>query len=424
MCKKNIALLIANNFIYLYRLLLLKIIAPILLMLLITCSANAQYKLKISDLNERHDVVLKSGTPIYFQLKNNNKPAFETFNGIKNSRIIIGKNSISVDSISWISMQKYHDNNYRKFVRNTMPNLHIVKMPSFDLESSHLAEIVTDTATLQVDSNKFATPTNKQLYRMFFRQTFYNLGQQAIAPIRGNGFQYTYAAFSLTTVFALTKFDTDIDTLILEKLSNKKLQNASKNISMLGGNVGLGFVGAWLVGGAIFKNNKATETALLATQALATSALWNRVLKYTTLRERPYSTYANKTDASNFRGPKEFKKLWNNSNYHSFASGHTCAAFAIATVFAEQYKNVPWVAVGSYTLAIGVGASRVITHKHWSSDVVMGAILGFVCGKQVTSFKKDFQLKHAKRFNINTIIASVYINENQYPAINILATVK
>jgi membrane-associated phospholipid phosphatase len=105
-------------------------------------------------------------------------------------------------------------------------------------------------------------------------------------------------------------------------------------------------------------------------------------------------------------------------------SGHTATAFAIATVFAEQYKQTPWVAIVSYTAATAVGASRVVLHKHWSSDVLVGALLGFACGKQITSFKKTFYVKKAAKYSINTTLASVYLNNNQYPVLNITAFVK
>ncbi|MEJ2008129.1 MAG: phosphatase PAP2 family protein [Acidobacteriota bacterium] len=60
-----------------------------------------------------------------------------------------------------------------------------------------------------------------------------------------------------------------------------------------------------------------------------------------------------------------------------FPSGHTIAAFSIATIFAERYRRhrwVPWVAYGLATL---VGFSRITLQDHFPSDVFAGAVLGF-----------------------------------------------
>jgi undecaprenyl-diphosphatase len=59
----------------------------------------------------------------------------------------------------------------------------------------------------------------------------------------------------------------------------------------------------------------------------------------------------------------------------SFPSGHTTVAFAAATVFSEQYPS--WmVMVPSYGIASAIGFSRLYANKHWTSDVLAGAILG------------------------------------------------
>lgn len=60
----------------------------------------------------------------------------------------------------------------------------------------------------------------------------------------------------------------------------------------------------------------------------------------------------------------------------SFYSGHTTLAFATATMIYLHSQKKWWVAVIGYTLASGVGISRMAGQQHWLSDVVAGAAMG------------------------------------------------
>ena len=67
----------------------------------------------------------------------------------------------------------------------------------------------------------------------------------------------------------------------------------------------------------------------------------------------------------------------------SFPSGHTIAAFAVATVYADRYPNPRWHRWLAYGLAGLVGFSRVSLHAHYASDVFAGATLGYVIAHYV-----------------------------------------
>ncbi len=66
-----------------------------------------------------------------------------------------------------------------------------------------------------------------------------------------------------------------------------------------------------------------------------------------------------------------------------FPSGHTVAAFSIATVFAERYRRHRWVPWVAYGLAGLVGFSRVTMQAHFPSDVFAGAVLGYTVSHYV-----------------------------------------
>ena len=66
----------------------------------------------------------------------------------------------------------------------------------------------------------------------------------------------------------------------------------------------------------------------------------------------------------------------------SFPSGHTASAFATGTVL---HRHFGWKAgVPAYALASYIAASRLSENRHYLSDVVFGATLGILAGRQVT----------------------------------------
>lgn len=60
---------------------------------------------------------------------------------------------------------------------------------------------------------------------------------------------------------------------------------------------------------------------------------------------------------------------------YSMPSGHTTAAFALATVLALRYPK-PYVYIPAYAWAAFVGYGRMYWGLHWPTDVLAGAVLG------------------------------------------------
>lgn len=126
--------------------------------------------------------------------------------------------------------------------------------------------------------------------------------------------------------------------------------------------------------GLIRKDSKMQSTALLAGEAIVNAEILTTAMKDIDRRLRPGDIPPN----------GDFSDSWFQDNKRylrsngSFPSGHTIAAFSIATVIARRYGTehrwVPYVAYGAAAL---VGFSRMTLSSHFPSDVFMGAALGY-----------------------------------------------
>ncbi|UFS70073.1 phosphatase PAP2 family protein [Geomonas sp. RF6] len=139
-------------------------------------------------------------------------------------------------------------------------------------------------------------------------------------------------------------------------------------------------VGSFYLYGVFGDDMKARRTSLLALESYAISSVLTGGIKNLSGRHRPETGDGPMT----FDGP-----AWKVKN-GSFVSGHTSNAFAIATVFANEYADNRYVPPIAYGLATLTAFARVYDNKHWASDVFFGGALGYFTGKAILSFhKKD-----------------------------------
>jgi membrane-associated phospholipid phosphatase len=128
--------------------------------------------------------------------------------------------------------------------------------------------------------------------------------------------------------------------------------------------------------GLIRRDSKMQHTALLGGEALADVAILQTVLKDATRRVKPA-----RFPASGNLSDSWFESRGSPSSYirgnGSFPSGHTMAAFSVATIIARRYRNHRWVPYAAYGLASVVGFSRLSLNVHFLSDVFMGGALGY-----------------------------------------------
>lgn len=109
------------------------------------------------------------------------------------------------------------------------------------------------------------------------------------------------------------------------------------------------------------------ETGVLAGEAGIDAVAVTTGLKYAFGRARP----------SQEHGLGDFFQ-----NGTSFPSDHSAVTWSIASVIAHEYPG-PFTQVAVYGLATAVSASRVLGKQHFPSDVVVGAAIGWLIGRQV-----------------------------------------
>ncbi len=246
-----------------------------------------------------------------------------------------------------------------------------------------------DTLNTILDSKKDSLFSNKKR-EAYFPSLFQNIKLQAISPFNLDKKQIINTSIGIGITTLLIKNDGEIDDFARTLKAKSKIVNfTSPKITELGGNYGLYALGAFGLGSVLFKNEYGKQSTILASQAFITSSIWIRITKILSGRERPSATYTNsKLEGGAWYGP--FAQLDQDlairkpaSSFDAFASGHTATAFSIATVIATRYKNIKVVPIITYTLASLVGISRLTEHEHWASDVFVGAVFGYLCGKQV-----------------------------------------
>jgi hypothetical protein len=119
--------------------------------------------------------------------------------------------------------------------------------------------------------------------------------------------------------------------------------------------IGMGAVPASLYAiGLMRKDSKMQRTALFAGQALADTVLVQTALKDIARRVKP-ARYPTSGWFSSKGPPTSYLR-----GNGSFPSGHSMAAFSVATIVARQYRNHRWVPYVAYGLAavVGFSASR------------------------------------------------------------------
>ena len=165
--------------------------------------------------------------------------------------------------------------------------------------------------------------------------------------------------------------------------ANPWVEDFGTYASKLGdGKILLGCMGCFYMGGLVFRDQKARQTAGLCLQTFIHCGIVVQVMKHLTGRQRPRA----EDGVDSWHGPFEFYKRYEEGKYDyysAFPSGHAIVVWGTATVIAEQYRRPFYIPVICYSLAAVSALSRVTQRAHWMSDAVFGSALGFAIGRFV-----------------------------------------
>ncbi len=238
-------------------------------------------------------------------------------------------------------------------------------------------------ATVWADSSKVENLFSADYVKLAGEDALHVLS----VPSRWTGEEWLLAGFAAGAVVAVGAW---ADKPIEEEFQKHRTQsndNFSKAVQPFGAEYSLGVLAAFELGGLAFHNENARATAQdgLVSSVIATGLI-TLPLKYTIGRKRP-------DQDSN---PHKFSPF---SGDDSFPSGHTTQAFAVASVIAEHYES-PFVKIGSYGVASLVGYARMKRKAHWASDVLAGALIGTVVGREIVRFNRNKR----SRYKISMIL--------------------
>lgn len=169
---------------------------------------------------------------------------------------------------------------------------------------------------------------------------------------------------SWISIFQLPAQNWDINTV--KTISDWNIHDLSRGISHSGIILPVGVPTAMGIYALIKKDQPLLKDAIYIGTSIIEALGLTYGLKYTIDRQRPYEKY-----------PDKIRPI-EPEDSPSFPSGHTTAAFSLATSLSITYPK--WYVIApSAVWACGVGLARINQGVHYPSDVLTGAAIGVGC---------------------------------------------
>lgn len=210
----------------------------------------------------------------------------------------------------------------------------------------------------------------------YIKEYFTDSGKILASPVNWDQGDWLKTGLVIGAASGLFFADSDI-----RNFAQRNQSSTGRNFAAAGNAVGnplytLPALGLFYLYGHLSDDPKARRASLLAVESLAISGAFTWTVKMAAQRARPFTGEPSTT--------------WNGPGLKgtdtSFPSGHTTAAFSIASVLAEEYGTNPFVPPITYGLATLTMFARIYDDKHWASDAFFGAAIGYFVGKAVVRY--------------------------------------
>lgn len=166
-----------------------------------------------------------------------------------------------------------------------------------------------------------------------------------------------------------------VDVSASRRIQSLPFQTDAIRGSNIGLGIELGTAGLmYAIGCTGNRSSYAANTGWTALEAMGTANGITLLLKAATNREYAYK-------------PGSQGDFW--AGGKSFPSGHAASSFAFASVIAHRYPNKRWLKWSAYGLATGVSLVRLAGKRHFPSDTLVGATVGYVTGTYLAKHADD-----------------------------------
>ncbi len=272
-----------------------------------------------------------------------------------------------------------------------------------------ISKVTTIFILLSLATLKASDKNNLTLNTSYFINYYSDTKNILTSPSMWEVNDYIIFGAIITTASGFYIIDEDIRDFFVDNRTNDA-DNIANIAEKFGNKYYIStFLASSYLSGYLFDNNKLTETALLGIESLVISAIFTHSLKQIFHRHRPYTEDGNKI----FDGPffsTEDKIL-------SFPSGHSTSSFAVATIFANQYaENNLLLSSLIYSMATLTTISRVYDDEHWTSDVFIGAAIGYLTGKTIYILHEN----RKEKFKSKLSLLPIYNSKSNSIGLNIL----
>ena len=239
------------------------------------------------------------------------------------------------------------------------------------------AMTLTEPAVAEISQTLAVQPAQTdRITGEYVKGYFTDTGKILASPVNWSGCDWLKAGLVIGATSGLYFADADIRNFA------QRNQSSTGDIGAAVGNTlgnplyTLPPLGLFYLYGHLNDDPKARRASLFAVESLAISGAFTWTTKLAAQRPRPFTGES----PSTWNGPK--LKISDTS----FPSGHTTAAFSVASVLAEEYGNNPFVPPIAYGLATLTGLARIYDDKHWASDAFFGGAIGYFVGKAVVRY--------------------------------------